>query len=331
MNAQQQSSSLHFKSVSYTGIAPGPRLIVLGAVHGNEICGARAIGRVIDDIDTRRIAIERGRITFVPITNPLAHQRAQRAGDRNLNRNLCPTNSPLDFEDHIANWLCPLLAEHEVLLDLHSFHTPGKPFAMLGPENNTGVLEPFAKAATEEALALRLGVHRFVDGWLDTYARGVARRVSMLGAATERSDLLNTDPRYGVGTTEYMRNVGGCSLTLECGQHDDLAAPEVAYHAILNTLAHFGLARLPLPQPVAEREALRIHDVIDKAHPADAFARTWKSFDPLRVGDLIGTRQDGTPVLAQDDGYILFPNPGAAAGQEWFYLAKASPRVWSTS
>ncbi len=329
MNGQQQSSNLHFKSVSYAGIESGPRLIVLGAVHGNEICGMRAIERVIDDIDKHRIAIERGRLTLVPITNPLAHQRAQRAGDRNLNRNLCPTTHPVDFEDHIANWLCPLLAEHEVLLDLHSFHTAGKPFAMLGPENNDGTLEPFRQAAMEESLALRLGVHRFVDGWLDTYARGVARRVKALGSTSERAALLNTDPRYGVGTTEYMRSAGGCSLTLECGQHDDPAAPEVAYRAILNALAHLGLADLPKPQPVVGREALRICEVIDKAHPGDAFSRIWKSFDPLCAGDLIGTRHDGTPVRATDAGYILFPNPGAAAGQEWFYLAKASLRAWN--
>lgn len=327
----QQSSSLHFKSVFFAGLKPGPRLIVLGAVHGNETCGARAIVRVIDDIDNHRVRIERGSVTFVPVTNPLAHQRKQRAGDRNLNRNLCPTDAPVDFEDHIANWLCPLLAGHELLLDLHSFHTAGKPFAMLGPENNAGTLEPFALAAEEEALVLRLGVQRFVDGWLDTYARGVARRVQALGTASQRSDFLNTDPRYGVGTTEYMRSVGGCSLTLECGQHDDPAAPKVAYRAILNTLSHLRLADLPKPQPVTEREALRIYEVIDKMHAGDAFARTWKSFDPLRKGDLIGTRQDGTPVLAEDDGCILFPNPGAAPGQEWFYLAKASARVWSAA
>jgi len=318
-----------FKSVTYAGTAPGPRLIVLGAVHGNETCGTRAIARIIDDIDSGRIRIERGTVTFVPVTNPLAYQLVRRAGDRNLNRNLCPTDTPVDFEDHVANWLCPLLAQHEVLLDLHSFHTAGMPFAMLGPENNTGTLEPFAQAAKEEALVLRLGVRRFVDGWLDTYARGVARRVSALGAVTQRSDMLNTDPRYGVGTTEYMRSAGGCSITLECGQHEDPAAPEVAYQAIINTLAHLGLAELPEPPPAGDPEVLRIYEVIDKAHAEDAFARTWKSFDPLRAGDLIGTRQDGTPVKAVEDGYILFPNPAASSGQEWFYLAKASPRVWA--
>ena len=328
MTERSQWSGLQFKSLSYTGLRPGPRLIILGAVHGNETCGALAIARVVEDIDAGRIVIASGRLTLVPVTNPLAYRRAQRSGDRNLNRNLYPTAEPVDFEDHVANWLCPLLAAHEVLLDLHSFHTAGQPFAALGPENNTGALEPFAQAAREEALARRLGVSRFMDGWLDTYARGVARRAQSGGPANGRAALLNTDPRYGVGTTEYMRTVGGCSVTLECGQHADPAAPEVAYRAILNALAHLGLADLPKPEPVGTDQALRLYEVVDKADDADAFAREWSSFDRLRKGDLIGTRKDGEPARAEEDGYIVFPNPAAVAGQEWFYLAKSSPRAW---
>ena len=45
---------------------------------------------------------------------------------------------------------------------------------------------------------------------------------------TAAPSALELDPRYGVGTTEYMRSVGGCALTLECGSHDDPASIEVA-------------------------------------------------------------------------------------------------------
>jgi predicted deacylase len=38
-----------------------------------------------------------------------------------------------------------------------------------------------------------------------------------------------------------MRSTGGMALTLECGQHEDPEAPEVAYRAIVNSLLHFGL------------------------------------------------------------------------------------------
>lgn len=313
--------SLHFQSVSFTGLAPGTRLIVLGAVHGNETCGTQAIRRVIGEIESGQLGIVAGGVTFVPVTNPLAYARGQRMGDRNLNRNLVPTASPVEFEDHVANWLCPLLAQHDALLDLHSFHTAGAPFAMLGPEDNRGTLEPFSRAAEETALALRLGVHRFVDGWLDTYAAGVARRLAAGASARE------ADVHYGIGTTETMRAHGGIALTLECGQHDDPAAPVVAYRAIHNALAHLRLTAAPAPAAVAETEALRLYRVIDRVHAGDQFVRAWASFDRVHTGETIGVRHDGTPVAADCDGYVVFPNPNAQPGQEWFYLAQASARM----
>lgn len=311
-------TGLHFKSVNFTAPKTGPRVIITGAVHGNETCGTEAIHRVLDDIQHQRLSIVSGSVTFVPITNPLAYAHRERAGDRNLNRNLYPVAQPVDFEDHVANWLCPLLAKHEVLLDLHSTRAQNPAFAMLGPENNTGTLQPFKHFEKERALAKRLGVHRFVEGWLNTYAKGVERRVQA-GLASA----LNTDPRYGVGTTEYMRSVGGYAITLECGAHDDPVSPDVGYRAILNTLAFLGITSSPLPQPVEKYEALRMIEVHDKNNVGDTFSRAWASFDRLSKGDLIATRHDGTPLLANDDGCILFPDAKAEPGNEWFYLTKS--------
>jgi predicted deacylase len=312
---------LHFESVSFTGMASGPRLIVLGAVHGNETCGTQAIRRVIREIESGRLAVAAGSVTFVPVANPLAYARHARMGDRNLNRKLSPTETPAEFEDRVANWLCPLLVQHDALLDLHSFHTAGEPFVMLGPENNTGTLEPFSRAAEETALALALGVRRFVDGWLDTYAAGVERRLAQGSSAGD------ADVSYGVGTTEYMRAHGGIALTLECGQHDDPAAPEVAYRAIHNALAQLAISDAAPPAPLSGGEALRLYEVVDRDDPEDRFAREWASFDRVCAGELIGRRRDGTTVVAECEGYLVFPHPDAQPGHEWFYLAKPSARV----
>lgn len=306
----------------YAGLQPGPRLIILGAVHGNEICGTRAIARLIAEIDNGELRIERGTLTLVPVTNPLAYDRKQRQGERNLNRNLRPNAEPRDFEDRIANALCPLLDAHEVLLDLHSFHTGGQPFVMLGPRDNDGALEPFSHAAEEARLAAHLGVSRVVEGWLDTYALGVERR----RARQPDANPLLLDAAYGVGTTEYMRSRGGYGVTLECGQHDDPAAPEVAYRAIRQTLALLGLSGAQPQAPTQDFEVLRLQDVIDLDHPGDIFVREWQSFDPVKAGEVIGHRHDGTPVAVADDGFIVFPNPRALPGNEWFYFARPSAR-----
>ena len=308
----------------------GPRLIVLGGVHGNERCGTTAINQVLSDFARDKLAVVRGNLTLIPVANPLAYKNGTRMGDRNLNRNLRVSEVPLDNEDRIANQLCPLIAKHDALLDLHSFQSPGEPFAMIGPLSNEGTLEPFELATHEEALALRLGPRRFVEGWLETYAAGVSQRTQRAQHDTDasaRAQLLNTDPRYGIGTTEFMRSVGGVAITVECGQHDDANAAEVAYHAILNTMAHLAMIEAPRPAPRADPQVLKLTEVTDRWHADDAFIKPWASFDAVKSGEVIGHRHDGTVVSAPGDGYIVFPNTTALPGNEWFYFARNSSRV----
>ena len=302
----------------FDALRPGPRLILLGGVHGNERCGSIALERLVAALDAGELRLERGTLTVVPVANPMARALGRREGDRNLNRMLRPTVVPRDHEDRIANRLCPLLDAHDVLLDLHSFHTAGEPFAMIGPEDNDGPLEPFALAAREQAFALALGAPRLVEGWLDTYARGVRRRAAR-GAP-------GADPEYGVGTTEYMRSRGGCAVTLECGQHDDPEAPAFAWTAVRRALVHLGLVTTGVEPAARPRELLRLVEVFDREHADDRLARAWTSFEAVRAGEPIGLRRDGTPLAAPADGRVVFPNPNAAPGAEWFYFAVPSAR-----
>ena len=296
-----------------------PRLIVLGAVHGNETCGTCAIERLIGEIERGEVRIACGLLTLVPVANPLAYAKGERRGNRNLNRRLLPTERPIDFEDRIANVLCPWLADHDVLLDLHSFASPGRPFVMRGPADNAGTLEPFGHARAEGRFAAHLGPPRIVEGWMEAYAQGALRR-------RERGLAEDADPSYGIGTTEYMRSRGGYAVTLECGQHADPAAPEVAYRAIRQAIALLGLADIPLLPPLAEFECLRLTEVVDRQHAADRFVRPWRSFDVVHADEHVGERHDGTPVIAPSEGYVVFPDAGALPGHEWFYFARASER-----
>ena len=293
---------------TWAALAPGPSLVVLGAVHGNEVCGAHAIVRAIDDLTHGRLRLLRGRLTLVPVANPLAFAQATREGERNLNRRFLPQPEPQDYEDRITRQLAPLLAQHEVLLDLHSFHTPGDPFAMVGPRNNSGAREPFARAAEEMALARALGAQQVVEGWLEVYDR----------AAGLRGELPDDE---GIGTNEYMRSQGGYAVTIECGQHEDPEAIDAATRAIHGALAHLELAHVPAP-PRFAGPAARLKDVVLRESPADRLAQDWHSFDAVQAGDVIAHRADGTPVAAPYDGCVLFPHPEAEVGQELFYLAE---------
>jgi predicted deacylase len=315
-------SNTNLRAHRIAGLQPGPRLIVTGAVHGNETAGTKGIRRVLEQIDHGEIEITHGVVTFVPVCNPLAYNNVRRMGDRNLNRRLQPTATPQDNEDRIANVLCPLLAAHDVLLDLHSFRSPGQPFVMRGPANNRGSLEPFAHEAAEAQLAAHVGPSRVVEGWMPAYAEGVARRK----ARGQTPGAVHEDPSYGVGTTEYMRSQGGYGVTLECGQHDDPAGADVAEHAIRQTLALLGLASLKLAPPQRPFECLRLAEVIDRHAEGDRFVKPWTSFDPLAEGELIAVRADGSELRAPQAGYIVFPDVGALPGHEWFYRAQRSER-----
>jgi uncharacterized protein len=309
----------------FIGLAPGPALIVTGAVHGNETAGPRGIEAVLAEIDAGAYEVVRGSVSFVPVCNPLAYAQGTRMGERNLNRRLQPTATPQQYEDRIANTLCPLLAAHDVLLDLHSFRSPGRPFVMCGPADNRGAIEPFARAAAEARLVAHLGVPRVVEGWMAAYAEGVARR----RARSLTPGAVHEDPSYGVGTTEWMRSQGGYGVTLECGQHDDPAAPGVAAHAIRQTLALLGIAEGPglaLQPPAGPFDCLRLAEVVDRHDMADRFVRPWTSFDPLAEGELIAVRADGSELRAPRAGHIVFPDASAQPGHEWFYLAQRSER-----
>ncbi|MBL8380195.1 MAG: succinylglutamate desuccinylase/aspartoacylase family protein [Burkholderiales bacterium] len=320
MSTTRTPNSLDFHACH--ALADGPRLLVLGAVHGNEVCGTYAIRRVMQEIEGGQLSLARGALTLVPITNALAFQRVQRNGERNLNRGLRVREVPADFEDRIGNRLCPLIAAHDVLLDLHSFNATGEPFAVVGPTDNDGPLEPFAHAAAEGRLAAHLGPRRVVTGWMSAYERGVKRRRA--APAGYSPTLLDVD--YGVGTTEFMRRSGGYAVTLECGQHADPAAPARAYRAIRQTLALLGMADIELEPPAADFEVLALEDVTDRHDAQDAFTRPWSSFDAVEKDQVIGVRRDGSEVRAPAAGRVVFPNTNALPGNEWFYFARNSAR-----
>lgn len=301
----------------YRSLASGPRLLVLGAVHGNETCGAIAIRQVAAEFASGTRQLARGMLTLVPVANPVAFRRGTREGDRNLNRDFRPSVCPENAEDRIANHLAPLMACHDALVDLHSFASEGgEPFVFFGPPDNDGDLEPFRRAAEEAALARAAGPRRLVYGWLPAYSKGVARRPA--GSIA-----------YGIGTTEYMRSQGGYAITVECGQHADPAAPAVARAAIENAIALLRLADGPpsAPGPSRDIELIEMCDVFDRQSPDDRFATSWKSFDRVAGGQPIAYRAGGAAITAPEDGYVVFPSPHAVPGREWFYFARPGSRT----
>ncbi len=306
------------ETIRFHGLKAGPKLLVLGAVHGNETCGPNAIARVIEDCRAGRVSIRRGEVTFLPVANPKAHRQNTREGDRNLNRDLRERPQPVDNEDRIGNRLSAILRQHDMLLDVHSFTQEGVPFVFFGPEDNRGDLEPFRHAAAEAAFAAALGVDLMIHGWLDIYVRLIAAR--------EQLKLPRLAVTEGFGTTEFMRFAGGYGVTLECGRHDDPASVDVGYRAIRNVLAHVGLTDESLPAP-AKRLVVHMDDLVICENEGDRLEGAgWRTGDRVAKGTPIARRADGRVVTMPRDGFIIFPNPNAKPGEGVCYLGVESER-----
>jgi predicted deacylase len=305
------------ESTAFHGLKAGPKLIVLGAVHGNETCGPAAIARAVADCRSGRLSILRGEVTFVPVANPKAYRQNTREGDRNLNRDLREKPQPSDNEDRIGNRLCALLRRHDVLLDIHSFKGEGEPFVFFGPEDNTGELEAFRHAAAEADFAACLGTGILIHGWLDIYVRLIAAR--------ERLNLPRLSVTEGFGTTEFMRFAGGYGVTLECGRHDDPAAPDVGHAAICNALAHLGMIDAP-PAAPAPPSVIHMADLVICEAEGDRLEGSWKTGDRIAAGQVIARRADGARVTAARDGFTIFPNAAAKPGESICYLGVKSSR-----
>ncbi|PWB14724.1 succinylglutamate desuccinylase/aspartoacylase family protein [Comamonas sp. JNW] len=297
------------RSYGWASAVPGPSLLIFGAVHGNEQSGTHAIRRWIERFESGQVRLKRGRLTMVPVANPKAFIKNEREGDRNLNRNFVPQAQPQNFEDHMVNALAPLLESHDALLDLHSYSGEGRAFAMTGPLNNTGTLEPFARQQEEEAFAKAVGLPIIVQGWLEVYEQAVKAS----GGALR--------PEHGIGTNEFMRSRGGYAITVESGSHEEPQAIEVADRCIAGVLNLLEMADVTV-EPVAQYTTHHMRQVFMRQSADDRMQKEWQNFDPFRQGDLLATRADGSQILAPFDGCVIFPQPDAAVNREWFYLAQ---------
>jgi predicted deacylase len=198
---------------TFAASRPGPHVLLQALTHGNEVCGAIALDRLLRE----GIQPTRGTLSIV-FANVDAYLRfdsarpfASRCIDEDFNR--LWTTEVLDgqrdsSELKRARELRPLYERTDFLLDIHSMSEPCLPLAMAG-RRRKGV-----------ALARALGMpeHIVVDA-----GHAAGRRLRDFAFFDDEDD-----PRS--------------ALLIECGQHWEAAAPAVARDAALRFLRHFGMA-----------------------------------------------------------------------------------------
>jgi predicted deacylase len=118
----------------------GPHAMICAIVHGNELCGAIALDRLLQ----AEFRPRRGRLTVV-FANPQAYARfdperpaASRFIDEDMNRVWSPdvlTSARSSVELARARALRPLIDTVDSLLDLHSMQSDCLPLILAGPSH----------------------------------------------------------------------------------------------------------------------------------------------------------------------------------------------------
>jgi predicted deacylase len=261
---------------------PGPHVMVNAVTHGNEICGAITVDRLF----RMNVRPTRGRLSL-SFANVAAFQQfdpqaphQSRFVDEDFNRVWSPAT--LDGERRSveltrARAMRPIIDTVDLLFDIHSMHDPHGPVMICGPLDK-GI-----------QLARDVGVPQHIVS-----DRGHANGTRMRDYG-------------GFGDAASPKN----ALLVECGQHWERAAADVAWQSTWRFLrtcdvvdreqANAEIDPAPLPAP----KLVRVTDAVIANHANFTFAPGARGLSVIaKRGDVIGHDGD-TPVLAPYDNCVL--------------------------
>ena len=302
-----------------TGSAPGPTVVLLAAVHGNEPAGIDACRRVLSALES--VNDVRGRVAAL-IGNMCAVHRAEgprRYCAEDLNRLFTPTlveearATPADERRPEQRELVELLTALEgefataegpvYVLDLHTFSSPSPPFA--GIEDSL----PARRFACRFPLPILLGFEEHLRGLLIDY----------------------------IGQT-----YGHVAMVVEAGVHDDPASVD-RHEAVVRTA--LAVAGVVPPGSLDEqrhwhrlagatgRRVGRFYDIHHRQpvnDPSFTMAAGFDATTRVRRGRSVVAHEDGRPIVAPLTGVLFLPNRQTErrAGDDGCFVVRRVRRVW---
>ena len=266
---------------------PGPHVMVNAITHGNEICGAIAVDRLL------RMGVKpvRGTLTLA-FANIEAFSRfdparpyATRFVDEDFNRvwRAATLDGPgRSIELSRARELRPFVEAADYLLDIHSMLEPSPPVMICGPLDK-GI-----------RFAFDVGIPANIVS--DTgHANGT--RMRDFGA---------------FGDAKSPRN----ALLVECGQHWERNAERVAWQTtwrflrVLQAVDPELAARAIDHEPPPAQRLIRVTDAVIANTPAFRFAREFSGLDVVaRAGDVIAYDGDQVVTAPYDNCVLVMPVP----------------------
>jgi len=266
---------------------PGPHVMVNALTHGNEICGAIVVDRLL----RRGLRPVRGMLTL-SFANVDAFMRfdprnpyATRFVDEDFNR--VWTKAVLDgsrdgVELRRARQLRPIVEAADFLLDIHSMLEPSPPVMICGPLDK-GIRFAFDVGIPEHIVS-------------DTgHTNGT--RMRDFG---------------GFGDASSPKN----ALLVECGQHWERDAERVAWQTTWRFLHRLEMvdpaeaAREIDPAPAARQRLVRVTQDVIANSPSFRFAKMFSGMEVVpREGDVIAWDGDEAVRAPYDNCVLVMPVP----------------------
>ena len=278
---------------------PGPDVMVSAVVHGNEPCGAVALDWLLQ----RDVRPVRGSLTlaFMNYEACLAfdpdNPNLTRWVDEDFNRVWAPdvlSSDRASVEMRRAREVQPLVARADYLLDIHSMQRPSPPMMMAG--------------------------------WLD---KGVD-----LARLTGVPELVVMDRGHAAGLR--MRDHGrfgqsgsdAAALLIECGQHWEAGAGDLAIEATLRFLTGLGtispdwLAGIDAPPPAAQ-SVWEVTDAVTITAETFTFVRDFTGGEVIAsAGTLLGHDGESAVTTPYDECMLVMPSQRLWRGQTAVRLAR---------
>jgi len=293
---------------------PGPSIVVVAGIHGNEAAGIVALERVFKTLGNIRPTFSGDLIGIAG--NLTALQQGERYVNEDLNRAWTPDRvarikradpNPLEqIEDIEMHGLLTALEEAfdqargpVYFLDLHTSSAPGAPFVLLGDTLRN------RRFALRFPVPVILGLEEQIDGVL----------------------------------LEYVNSLGHIALGFEAGQHN---APESVDHfeaALWIALIEAGaIDASEVPEARTARERLKrsvdhLPSVLEIRYrhgikPDEGFTMRpgFPNFKVVRAGDCLASDKEGE-VRARCRGRVLLPLY-QGQGNDGFFIAREVRPFW---
>ena len=278
--------------VSITSNVAGPRVVMFGGIHGDEVSGVHAIEKLFFDLFGGKRRLLRGSLTLAR-GNEAALTVERRYITHNLNRMFREEYGPeidkTSYEYARAQELKTLLENCDYFLDMHSAPTAQEPFLVV----EAGPAEFYAK----------LGISRLMTGW------------SKFSSGTTGGDAEN-----------YANSHGAKAATLESGCHFDKISIDVANKAALSFLSILEMIEPKDPPSPVPVERYDVYEVVTKDFDDFRYAGEVKNFQLFKKGEAFAF-QNGRPVAVAEDTHLLIPMTPADTkiGEEVCYLGRRLP------